>query len=220
MFLRELRKIARPHWFDILFLIKRSTGLSVSELAKEMGMSYMGVKQHCDELENMGMLDTWRRPREEGESGRPEKAYRLTHKGNLLFPSFENEFTTSLLDSMKEAYGSNAPEKLIFAYLSNKVRYYQHHIKGDTLLERATSFAIVRNREGFLCVCSHDHEPSEPLQIIEYHNPMRAIYAKYPATARMEENMIAQVLQCSISCTHEAVSGLTRSVFTLRPTPS
>ena len=218
MFLRELRKIARPHWFDILFTIKRSTGVSVSDLAKAMKMSYMGVKQHCDDLEKMGYLDTWRKPREDGESGRPEKIYRLTKRANIFFPNFDNEFTTDLLHSVKDAFGSNAPEKLIFAYLSNKVRYYQHHIKGENLTERATSFAIIRNREGFLCVCENDPESDPPLSIVEYHNPLKEIFEKHPATLRMEQNMIEHALGCSITRKDAEVSGLTQTIIRLYET--
>ncbi|MDB4491682.1 hypothetical protein N9260_01530 [bacterium] len=215
MFLRELRKIVRPHWFDILFTIKRSSGLSVTELSKVMKMSYMGVKQHCDDLEKIGLLDTWRRPREEGSSGRPEKAYRLTPRANIFFPNFDNEFTTSILAAVKDAFGGNAPEKLIISYLNNKVRYYQHHIKGANLLERATSFAIIRNREGFLCVCENNQDSTAKVQIIEYHNPLREIFEKYPAASRTEQTMMEHSLGCSLSRKEEQISGLTRTVLTL-----
>jgi predicted ArsR family transcriptional regulator len=58
MFLRIARDIAKPQTFAILDLLKRSTGLPVKELAKAMKMSYMGVKQHCMELEKKPPLST------------------------------------------------------------------------------------------------------------------------------------------------------------------
>ena len=81
-FFKLLRDIARPQWLDIMRHLKRSSGLSVNELAGKLGMSYMGVKQHCVELEKRGYLDTWRRPK---AIGRPEKVYRLTEKADPLF---------------------------------------------------------------------------------------------------------------------------------------
>ena len=78
MFLKTLRDIARPQVVAIFDAIKRSEGLSVAEIARELKMSYMGIKQHCLDLEKKGYLDTWRRPK---EVGRPELAYRLTLKG-------------------------------------------------------------------------------------------------------------------------------------------
>ena len=116
---------------------------------------------------------------------------------------------------MKDAFGGNAPEKLIISYLNNKVRYYQHHIKGTNLLERATSFAIIRNREGFLCVCENNQDSTAKVQIIEYHNPLREIFEKYPAASRTEQTMIEHSLGCSLSRKEEQISGLTRTVLTL-----
>ena len=98
MFLRIARDIAKPQTFAILDLLKRSTGLPVKDLAKAMKMSYMGVKQHCMELEKKGLLDTWRRP---GEVGRPEKLYRLTTKAAAFYPEAGNEMTLEILHSIQ-----------------------------------------------------------------------------------------------------------------------
>ena len=51
MFSQALRDIARPTYAEILEALKRSDGMAVSELAKQLQMSYMGVKQHCVNLE-------------------------------------------------------------------------------------------------------------------------------------------------------------------------
>lgn len=67
-----LREIVHAPVLEIILLLKRSTGMSVNELCREMKMSYMGVKQHCVELEKKRLLDTWRRPK---PAGRPEKVY-------------------------------------------------------------------------------------------------------------------------------------------------
>lgn len=215
MFLRELRKITRPHWFDILFTLKRSTGMSVGDLAKTLKMSYMGIKQHCVDLEKRGFLDTWRQPLEEGETGRPEKIYRLTPRANVFFPSFASEVTMEILNSVRDAYGANAPEKLLYTYFGKKAQHYQNHIKGETLADRATSFAIIRGREGFLCVVEHDPEAEIELHIVEYHNPLREILDKYPSAIRMEQAMIERALRCTVQRRQVEHSGLVRAIFHL-----
>ena len=82
MFSQVINDVAKPQWLEIIKNLKRSTGMSVNELAAALGMSYMGVKQHCVELQKKGYLDTWRRPK---EVGRPEKVYRLTEKRGRFF---------------------------------------------------------------------------------------------------------------------------------------
>ena len=76
----------RSSWAVILEALKRSGGMPVSDLAREVEMSYMGVKQHCLKLCEMGYLEEWRLPRAKKEVGRPEKLYRLTAKCDPLFP--------------------------------------------------------------------------------------------------------------------------------------
>src|SRR5207247_5152803 len=74
---RLLAEIGRTQRLEILNSLKRTKGMSVNELVDKMGMSYMGIKQHCLTLQRDGYLDTWRRPQ---RMGRPEMVYRLTRR--------------------------------------------------------------------------------------------------------------------------------------------
>ena len=121
MFFKVLRDIAKPQWFDIISRLKKSTGLSVAELSESIGMSYMGIKQHCVELNKRGYLDTWRRPK---AVGRPEKAYRLTKKADPLFIEVGAEFVLGLLRNVDKTYGASAAEKLLFGYFHEMVEEY------------------------------------------------------------------------------------------------
>ena len=89
-----LREMLRSPVLEIIRHLKGSLGLTVKELCAKMDMSYMGVKQHCVDLEKSGFLDTWRRAR---KAGRPEKLYRLTPKAEALFGSVEPQLTLDLL---------------------------------------------------------------------------------------------------------------------------
>ena len=68
---RLISEIGRTQRLDIINSLKRTKGMSVNELVEKMGMSYMGIKQHCITLHRDGYLDTWRRPQ---KMGRPEIA--------------------------------------------------------------------------------------------------------------------------------------------------
>ena len=129
MFLRSLRDIAKPQSVAVISLLKKSTGMSVAEMARELKMSYMGVKQHCVDLEKKGFLDTWRRPK---DIGRPEKTYRLTEKARDLFPDAGCEVTLDLLKDVQAIYGPNAPDKLLFSYFAKRTDFYLKKVRGDT----------------------------------------------------------------------------------------
>ena len=204
MFLKIIRDIAKPQWFDIVMLLKRSVGLSVAELSKALGMSYMGVKQHCIELEKRGYVDTWRRAK---EIGRPEKAYRLTEKANALFPDLGTELTLEILKTIQETSGANAAEKLLFAYFQKKGKSYEARIKGESLVERATSLARLRDKEGRLSRIEVGE--GEQLKLVEFHDPLRAIASAFESIYHMEEQMLERLLGCPVHRTEQTASGLT-----------
>lgn len=79
--LNLLREMLNSPALEVIQRLKYSTGMPVRALSTAMQMSYMGVKQHCVELEKAGFLDTWRKAK---GAGRPEKWYRLTPKAVLL----------------------------------------------------------------------------------------------------------------------------------------
>ena len=83
-----IAEIGRSQRLQVLNKLKRTQGLAVKELSRKLKMSYMGVKQHCIELEKEGYLDTWRRP---VPRGRPEMIYQLTRRAHELFPMTSNE---------------------------------------------------------------------------------------------------------------------------------
>src|SRR5438309_10852728 len=97
---RLLAEIGRTQRLDILNSLKRTKGMSVNELVEKMGMSYMGIKQHCLTLQRDGYLDTWRRPQ---RMGRPEMVYRLTPRSNDPFPSDSSELTQELPHSVRNS---------------------------------------------------------------------------------------------------------------------
>lgn len=208
MFLKTVRDIAKPQHFAIIDQLKRSTGMPVAELGRALGMSYMGVKQHCIELEKKGWLDTWRRP---VPNGRPEKLYRLTAKAAAFYPEAGNEMTLELLQSIQEIYGPNAPDKLLFNHFTKKGETYLKKVKGHSIAERAAAFAKLRNLEGHCAEVEYD--PQLGFRITEYHSPLKEIAAAYPNVRRMEEQMFNRVLMTTVQRMEERSSGLTKYVF-------
>lgn len=210
MFLRIARDIAKPQTFAILDLLKRSTGLPVKDLAKAMKMSYMGVKQHCLELEKKGFLDTWRRP---GEVGRPEKLYRLTAKAAAFYPEAGNELTLEILHSIQQIYGPSAPDKLLFNHFAKKTEAYLKKVKGRSTSERATAFAKLRNLEGHCAEVEYD--PQAGFRLVEYHHPMKEIATAFPSIRQMETQMIQKILMTDVQRVEERASGLTKVAWVI-----
>jgi predicted ArsR family transcriptional regulator len=205
---RLLSQIGRSQRLAVVNHLKRSAeGLTVAELAARLGMSYMGVKQHCIELERGGYLDTFRRHR---GVGRPELLYRLTAKAQDLFPRADNGLSLSLLEQARKLFGSGAPEKLLFLHFQQKAADYAGKIKGDSLPERLASLARLRDREGHMAECAEN-----PLRLIERHHPLMDLFDVYPAAADMERDIIQKVLGAPVRREITRVGGNYEATFSL-----
>jgi predicted ArsR family transcriptional regulator len=203
---RLLNEIGRTQRLAVLHELKRSTGLPVKELARRLGMSYMGVKQHCIELHRDGYLDTWRNPK---PVGRPEMLYRLTRKAHELFPVQSHEMLLAVLAAAKQLYGPAAPAKLLFVHFREKADGYRARLRGDTLEERAKWLARLRDREGCMAV----FEPGSPLRIVERHSPIAELFAQFPETEAMERELFERVLEAKVRRTMQVTGGLYECTF-------
>ncbi|MCH1507600.1 MAG: winged helix-turn-helix transcriptional regulator [Akkermansiaceae bacterium] len=193
MFLKVQRDTMRASYAEILEVIKCSDGMPISDLSRELGMSYMGVKQHCLNLTERGYLVEWRVPREKRAVGRPEKLYRLTKKADPLFPQAEIGLTLAIFEGARQLYGESAPEKLLFHHFQELRDQWQAKVRtGKSLVEKATRLTDLRDKQGWFSRCHYD--PETGFRIEEFHNPLAEIYAKYPNAVRMEVQMMEQVL--------------------------
>ena len=61
-----IHQIGRSQRISIINLLKRSEGMAVARMSEKLGMSYMGVKQHCLSLHRQGYLTTKRAPHSAG----------------------------------------------------------------------------------------------------------------------------------------------------------
>lgn len=212
MIIPLLRDILHSPVTEIILHIKKSPGLSVKELCALMDMSYMGVKQHCMELEKKGYLDTWRRPKPQG---RPEKVYRLTPKLDPFFPRSGEEMLIDMLKHAERSFGPTAPEKLLYAFFQAKADSYQVRLAQETELEnKVLLLARLRTAEG--CMSEAEMAAGGALRLVDYHCPWAELAKKYPLIAEIECDLIERLLECSVERAVEEHSGLKRVIYRLK----
>jgi predicted ArsR family transcriptional regulator len=205
---RLISQIGKSQRLHIIIELKRSTGLSVRELSRRLKMSYMGVKQHCVDLEKERYVDTWRRPK---GVGRPEIVYRLTMRANELFPQTSNAMTIELLHSAHALYGPAAAEKLLFTVFQKKTEDYAAKLKGGTLAARAKSLAKLRDTDGYMSNYLEDGHP----RIVEWHTPLLDLLREFPILERLESDMIQRLLRTIVRREEQSAGGLYECTFYL-----
>lgn len=193
--LQHAREIAPSVSWEILVRVKRSGGMSVNELAAELKMSYMGVKQHCDDLRKQGYVDTWRRPK---GTGRPEKIYRPAPKLDLILTNWGSELCLGLLAHAAQAYGESAPDRLLYSYLQQKAERWAAKMKGKTLRERLVELVKMRNADGWMSELVADGQGT---RLLDHHSPLAEVARLYPNVWEMESRALTKVLGIPIDRT-------------------
>jgi predicted ArsR family transcriptional regulator len=140
----EQENSVRKH---ILILLKKKGPLSVADLAKEMHLTPMAVRQHLFRLEYRGLVDHTSRVNKSGRStfvGRPVHLYHLTEEGEGGFPRAYENF---LFDTFEAIEHNLSPAQItkILKWRSEKVMkqakvYLSAHESLHTKLYRLKDF--------------------------------------------------------------------------------
>jgi predicted ArsR family transcriptional regulator len=167
----------------VLRELKQSHGLAVRELADRLGLSYMGVKQHCLALTKGGFIAGRNQHR---GLGRPSMVYRLTKKGQAVFSSPFGGLCVSMLDQARTLFGPTAPGKILFLHFQKRTEALKEKIlPGASPAERLARLAELRCEEG--CMAEVDGDC-----LVEYHSPLAELFEAFPEALVMEESMLAR----------------------------
>lgn len=189
MFAPGIEDLAKPQWVDALRKLIAAGGMSIAQLARALGVSYMTAKQHCEELTRLGYLVKIRTPRT--AVGRPEISYRPARKVECLFPSASMEFSLATLEIARQMYGENAPERILFQYFESlRERCCSALAKLECPHQRAMALAALRRSCGV--DCTYDASEGDFPRLVERHHPFGSLFAKYPAALAMEVRGIAE----------------------------
>jgi len=210
-----LQAVAQNTRFRLVNLLKRTQGMTVQEMADSLDMSYMGVKESCQDLERRGLIDARREPKPEGTTGRPRLVYRLTLRAHDLFPAASNSLTLELLEAAKKLYGEAAPEKLLMLAWQEKAVALAKLATGATLQERAKALARARDAAGHMAIFEED--PAGGGWIREHHCPFLDVLRAYPIVAKLEVDLFQKALGTSISRDEVQAGGLLRLDFRVGP---
>ncbi len=208
---RLLETVGRSARLRVLNELKRTAdGLAVGPLAERLGMSYMGVKDLCVDLEKRGLLDTWRQAQ---KVGRPHLLYRLTARAHDLFPTASNRLTIELLEAAQKLYGPASAEKLLMVTFQRAAERLGARLRGERLAERAASLAHLRDEEGHMCAV--ETGPDGAARLVEHHSPILDVLRAFPLVGKLEADLFTQLLRVPVRREETGAAGLYCAIFTL-----
>ena len=133
----------------VIEALKRDASATAGELATELGVTAMAVRQHLYDLEAEGIV-RHEAPRGAGQ-GRPSKRWRLTEAAAQFFPDGHGELVADLMEDLRATLGEAAVEQLVAQRTARQIAAYAARLAdAETLEARLEELAAVRNEEGYM----------------------------------------------------------------------
>ncbi|MGG3452229.1 helix-turn-helix transcriptional regulator [Domibacillus aminovorans] len=174
----------------IIKLLKQEGPLDALQLAKQLGVSGMAVRQHLYNLQAQQLVTFEEEPR---SMGRPAKMWRLTSEANRLFPDGHADLIVSLIESMKEAFDEDGLEKLLEIRNQKQVIQYKNKAPSNLPLnEKLKALAESRTSEGYMAEITENKDGS--FCLVEKHCPICEAAKVCSGFCNKELEMFQQVL--------------------------
>jgi len=168
----------------IMLLLKKSGGMSVEELSRELGITPMGVRQHLAALEKKGLVV--HNAVRQGV-GRPGFVFRLSETADELFPRSYGKFAIEILRDIESRDGRARVDELFAERKKRMLAERMRHIGGNGPLgERVRLMVSLLEADGYVADAD---ETGDEYILRQYNCPISAISRRFPEACKHELDM-------------------------------
>ncbi|MDF2658031.1 MAG: MarR family transcriptional regulator [Paenibacillus sp.] len=199
----------------IVKLLKQNGSMDAHQLAVQLGVTAMAVRQHLYDLQEQKLVTFTEEAR---AMGRPAKMWTLTSEANRLFPDGYADLTVSLIESMKEAFGDEGLEKLLEIRNRKQVLDYRSKAPANLpLKDKLEAIAEARTAEGYMAEVVENADGS--YQYVEKHCPICEAAKACTNLCLKELEMFQDVLGNKVEITRgeHIIKGDNRCVYRVVP---
>jgi predicted ArsR family transcriptional regulator len=198
----------------LLLLLRKHPGATVTELARELAISGMGVRRHLTALASGGLVEqaTCAHP----GPGRPPAGWRLSAAGMELFPRRYDTLAIELLDEL-------APDELAGALSrrnDKQVAQYQAALAPCAgLQDQVAELARLRDGAGYQAEWSAGE--GDALVLTEHNCAVHRVAEHHPAVCAQELSLFRRVLGPDVEVTRvsHTMAGDAACTYCIRPRP-
>ena len=150
----------------VLFLLKRDGPQATAQVAQQLGVTAMAVRQHLAVLSGEGLVEF---SDEQRKIGRPARIWRLTPKADARFPDQHAGLAVDMLQVVQSTFGDEGLERLTDGWTRKQVAAYRAQMpRQDLPLEqRVAALVKIRCAEGFMAECRAAQDGT--LELVENH---------------------------------------------------
>jgi predicted ArsR family transcriptional regulator len=183
----------------LLYALKSRGPLGTRDLARALGITEVGVRQHLTKLHSEGVVAF---DDQAGEVGRPKRMWRLTPKGHARFPDTHGDLTVSLIESIRSIFGAAGLDRLIQARQEAMVANYRQALEPyPDLGDRVDVLVRLRTVEGYMAEFEMQRDGS--CLLIENHCPICAAAKACQGFCRSELELFQAAFGAGVSVTRQ-----------------
>lgn len=202
----------------ILSQLKRTGGSSVDELAGEVGVGRMTVRQHLTRMERDGLVSSKevRRP-----AGRPHFVFRLTDQGEETFPKRYDRLAELILEeacllegSEIDGLGPGDKKRLLFERMADRVlAQHQSKVEGKNLSQRVVEVARILDDEGGFA----EWRPvGGGFEITDYNCVYRRVAGAHDELCSWHVSLLGRLLGSGVECSQFISKGASSCRFIVK----
>ncbi|MCE5171355.1 transcriptional regulator [Paenibacillus profundus] len=180
----------------LLTLLKTNGSMSVAQLAKELGMTEMGVRRHLYAMQQEHLLvtDMVRQP-----MGRPLQMYRLSDNGNERFPKQYHQLILDLLKEMESWQEKNGVQRLFEGRKQSLLEKYAPQLSQKSFDERVQALGNIQDMNGYMVETEPVDDGSWLLH--EYNCPIAQVTQLYKEPCACELALFRDLLEADVERT-------------------
>ncbi|WP_286166404.1 metalloregulator ArsR/SmtB family transcription factor [Bacillus sp. E(2018)] len=177
---------------EIIYLLKRNKRMTVTEMAKSLGITEMAVRRHLNTLERDHVIET---TLVRQAMGRPIHFYHLTASGDEQFPRNYSGLTVDFLKDIEEVSGTETIDEL-FKRRENRLQdKYKDRMNTLTEFEqKVNELANIQNEAGYMVDWERGKDP-DTYVFTEYNCPIAKVANEYQQACSCELSLFKRMLQ-------------------------
>ena len=178
----------------LLGLLKRRGATTIVDLERAVGLARESVRDHLQALVAAGYVE--RAGVRRAGPGRPAAVYRLSERGERLFPQREPELLREMAAFILAERREDVLERFLDARAAGKRQQHGARLAGLTGRERAEALAAILDEEGFLAELEPTDDGRCKLRLC--HCPLRELVAVTRLPCRSELALVQELLGTSL----------------------
>ena len=177
---------------QILMAVKKTQPITTKELSLAFGVSANAIRRHLKELEVDGVVSYGR---EQRGMGAPTYAYRLTERGEALFPNRYQDALTELLAHVEERAGRGEISEMFVERFRSRSEQLKVELADQPVESRLQRLVQLLSEEGYMAEWRTENGA---ITLAEHNCAIRAVAQRYPEVCAAEARFLTDVLAAGV----------------------